>query len=113
RLTHEAVRRRRRGRRRRDLRRPARACGSAGGRRSQRSRAWPRTRERRRRPRRRHPAAPSSPPPVPHDRVERDDQVLLLGMIGEDLYLGLHLAGLEAVAQAQRQAILLPFLYGG
>src|SRR5204862_6110370 len=93
--------------------RPRGAWGPGGGAGGARAPPRPGARERRRRPRRRHPAAPSPPPPVAHYRVERDDQVLLLGMIGEDLHLGLHLAGLEAVAQAQRQAILLPFLYGG
>src|SRR5207244_3152451 len=44
-----------RGRRRRDFRRPARARGPAGGRRSLRPRAWPRTQERRRRLRPRPP----------------------------------------------------------
>src|SRR5437016_3422796 len=52
-----------RGRRRRDLRRPARACGSSGGRVDRRSRAWPRTRERRRRPRPRTPPRRATHPP--------------------------------------------------
>src|SRR5437870_4871023 len=52
-----------RGRRRRDLRRPACACGSSGGRVDRRSRAWPRTRERRRRPRPRPPPRRATHPP--------------------------------------------------